>query len=102
MQPPEGPPVWMALNFFPSGMPPPTSKTSCRSVRPRGTSTRPVLLILPTSENTHVPLLFSLPRLAYQSAPWLMMCGTDAHVFTLLMLVGLPQSPDCAGNGGRA
>ena len=69
MQPPEGPPVWAALNFLPPGMPPPISSTISRRVVPMGTSTRPVLLILPPRANTLVPLLFSVPMEANQSAP---------------------------------
>ena len=89
MQPPEGPPVWIALNFRPPGIPPPISKTILRSVVPIGTSTRPVLLILPTSEKIFVPLLPAVPMEAYQSAPLLMMNGTLAQVSTLLRFVGL-------------
>src|SRR5436305_710575 len=68
---------------------------------PIGTSTRPVLLILPTSENTAVPLLRSVPIDEYQPDPLLMITGTLAQVFTLLMTVGLPQRPFCTGYGGR-
>ncbi len=89
MQPPEGPPVWIALNFLPSGIPPPMSKTISRSVIPIGTSTRPVLLILPTREKIFVPLLPSVPIEAYQSAPRSMMNGTFAQVSTLFRFVGL-------------
>ena len=38
MQPPDGPPVWTALNARPSGAPPPISNTISRSVIPIGTS----------------------------------------------------------------
>ena len=78
MQPPEGPPVCAALNFLPPGMPPPISSTMVRSVVPMGISTRPAFLILPPSANTLVPLLFSVPMLANQSAPFRMICGTLA------------------------
>ena len=75
--PPEGPPVCTALNFLPFGTPPPMSKMISRSVIPMGTSTRPVLLTLPTRENIFVPLLpphgFALtspvPIFVYQSTP---------------------------------
>ena len=69
MQPPEGPPVWAALNFLPPVMPPPISSTISRRVVPMGTSTRPVCLILPPRANTLVPGLFSVPMLRNQSAP---------------------------------
>ncbi len=57
MQPPDGPPVWTALNCL-SGfsMPPPMSKMISRSVMPMGTSMRPVFLILPVRAKTLVPL----------------------------------------------
>ena len=71
MQPPEGPPVWAALNFLPPGTPPPMSSTTVRRVVPMGTSTRPVLVILPPRAKTLVPLLFSVPMAAYASGPWL-------------------------------
>ena len=29
-----------------------------------------------------------------------MMCGTAASVSTLLIVVGMPKTPACAGNGG--
>src|SRR4030043_632144 len=60
---------------------------------PLGTSTRPVLEILPTSENILVPLLFLVPVLLNQSEPLLIIRGTFAQVSTLLRLVGFPQSP---------
>ena len=66
-----------------------------------GTSTKPVFLIFPTSENILVPLLPSVPICENQSAPFLMICGTLAQVSTLFILVGLPQSPLRTGKGGR-
>ena len=89
MHPPDGPPVWIALNFRPSGIPPPISKTISLSVVPIGTSTRPVLLIFPTREKIFVPLLPAVPMPANQPAPRSMMNGTFAQVSTLLRLVGL-------------
>ena len=97
MQPPEGPPVWTALNSLSAGMPPPRSKIIWRRVVPMGTSTRPVLFTLPTREKTLVPLLFSVPMAAYHSAPVVMIAGTLAQVSTLLMIVGWPQRPLWAG-----
>ena len=99
--PPEGPPVWAALNWRPSLMPPPISKMISRSVVPMGTSMRPELLTLPVSANTFVPLLSAVPILLNHSAPRLMMTGMFASVSTLLMTVGRPQRPLTAGNGGR-
>ena len=78
MQPPEGPPVWAALNFLPLGMPPPISSTISRRVVPMGTSTKPVLLILPPRAKTLVPLLFSVPMAENHSGPLRMIWGTLA------------------------
>ena len=69
-------------------------------VIPIGTSTKPVLLILPTSENTFVPLLSSVPILANQPAPLLIITGTVVQVSTLFIMVGFPHSPDSTGYGG--
>jgi hypothetical protein len=69
MMPPEGPPVWAALNFLPSFMPPPMSKMISRRVVPIGTSTRPELLILPVRAKTLVPLEVAGADLANQAPP---------------------------------
>src|SRR4030042_1466591 len=58
-----------------------------------GTSTSPVLFILPTSEKTMVPLLPAVPIFEYQSAPLLIIKGTLAQVLTLFNRLGLSQSP---------
>src|ERR1035437_7525330 len=101
MQPPDGPPVCTALHFLPSGIPPPTSLTTSRSVIPMGTSISPVLVTRPARANTLVPLLFSVPIPANQAAPLRRMGATLANVSTLLMRVGLSHRPDSAGDGGR-
>src|SRR6516162_6474791 len=101
MQPPDGPPVWTALILPPSGAPPPISSTIFRRLVPIGTSMRPVLVILPASANTLVPLLFSVPMPANHSAPLRKIGGTFANVSTLLINVGQPHNPLSAGNGGR-
>ena len=101
MHPPEGPPVCTALNFLSPEMPPPMSKTSSRSDIPSGTSASPVFLTLPTRAMVLVPLLFSVPYSLNQSAPFCMIRPTQVRVSTLLMMVGLLQRPETAGNGGR-
>src|SRR5271157_3646255 len=93
----EGPPVWTALILPPSGAPPPISSTISLKEVPMGTSTSPVLRILPARAKTFVPLLFSVPIAANQSGPLRMMTGMLAKVSTLLMRVGFPQSPEAAG-----
>ena len=74
-QPPDGPPVWTALNFLPFLMPPPMSNITSRRVVPMGTSMRPTLLTLPARANTFVPLLFSVPMEENHFAPRRMMGG---------------------------
>ena len=48
-----------------------------------------------------MPLLVSVPILANQAEPLVMITGMLAQVSTLLIIVGLPQRPLTAGNGGR-
>ena len=43
---------------------------------PSGTSTMPTRWTWPESENIFVPLCFSEPISAHQSAPWRMISGT--------------------------
>src|SRR5665647_3791891 len=101
MQPPDGPPVWTALNGRPSTIPPPMSYTISRRVIPIGTSTRPVLTMRPARAKTLVPLLLPRPIAAYHSGPLRRIVGTLANVSTLLMSVGQSHRPWTAGYGGR-
>ena len=71
MHPPEGPPVWAALNFFPLGQPPPMSSMTVRRGVPMGISTRPVLAIFPPRANTLVPVDPLVPMAANLSGPLL-------------------------------
>src|SRR6202142_4732956 len=66
-----------------------------------GISTSPVLVILPTSEKTLVPALLVLPVSVNQAGPLATMGAMLYQVSTLLMLVGQPHRPFCAGTGGR-
>src|SRR5690348_896967 len=68
---------------------------------PSGISTRPVLRTFPTSEKTLVPALLVLPVSLNHAGPLAMIGATLYQVSTLLMLVGCPHKPFCAGNGGR-
>src|ERR1019366_3021496 len=68
---------------------------------PSGISTSPVFFTLPTSEKTFVPELFELPVSVNQAGPRVTMGAMLYQVSTLLMLVGFPHSPFCAGKGGR-
>ena len=58
-----------------------------------GTSTRPVLLTLPTSEKIFVPFDFSVPTFVNSTAPFLMINGTLAQDSTLFRTVGLSYKP---------
>ena len=89
------------MNFLPLGIPPPISSTTSRNVVPIGTSTSPVLCILPPKANTLVPFDFSVPILANHSAPFKIILGTLAQVSTLFRIVGFWNKPFNAGNGGR-
>src|SRR5690242_7168693 len=102
MTPPEGPPVCTALNFLPLGMPPPTSKIISRNVVPYGNSATPGLFISPARQKTFVPLVFSVPMEANHFAPLMIIGRRVAQVSTLLIFVGFPQRPRCAGKGAGA
>src|SRR3974390_918689 len=100
MQPPEGPPVCTDLM---AGPPTPSamSYTNVFSGVPSGISTRPVLCTLPTSEKTFVPGLLALPVSVNHAGPLVTIGAMLYQVSTLLMLLGLLQSPFWAGKGGR-
>ncbi len=91
--PPEGPPVCTPLNRLPPRIPPPILYIMSRNVVPMGTSTKPVLFTVPTSEKIFVPLLPSVPIEVNQSAPFSIISGTVAYVSTLFKLLGLSQTP---------
>src|ERR1035437_1448961 len=98
--PPDGPPVWTALNFLLCCIPPHISNTISLIVVPMGTSTSPGFVTFPVTANTFVPFDFSVPMEENQAPPFSMITGTFAHVSTLLIKVGLPHNPDTDGNGG--
>ena len=81
--------------FDPAG----TSKIISRSVIPIGTSIRPGLTTFPPTAKVFVPLDFSVPMLAYQAAPFKIICGTTEYVSTLLLLLGLSHTPLTEGKG---
>ena len=96
-QPPEGPPIWTALNCLWLRMPPAMSKMISRKVVPMGTSVIPEWLSLPARVNSAVPLLPLVPIEANQSAPRSITNGTQDSVFTLFSSVGLLHSPASEG-----
>ena len=70
------------------------------SVVPIGTSTNPTLFTFPPSANTFVPFEVSVPILEYHFAPFSIIPVIFAYVSTLLISVGHPHRPECAGYGG--
>ncbi len=82
-------------------MPPQMSNTILPTDVPMGTSTSPMLLILPVTAKTLVPFDDSVPILAKTSPPSIMIWGMLAKVSTLLRMVGFFHRPCTAGKGGR-
>ncbi len=93
------PPGITALSLLPLSTPPAISRSVAKGV-PMGTSKLPGLLTWPETEKILVPPEFSTPSPANHSPPCLRIAGTAASVSVLLMVVGLPKSPYCAGKGG--
>src|SRR5215210_2264844 len=56
----------------------------------------------PQTDTSFVPVLLGFPRQSdlYQAAPRFRMWGTALSVSTLLIVVGSPNRPATAGNGG--
>src|SRR3972149_4474826 len=67
---------------------------------PVGISKTPGLFTWPLTPTRIGPGCFATPTDAYQAAPRSMITGTFAIVSTLLMVVGQPHRPYCAGTGG--
>src|SRR5687767_13245934 len=58
--------------------------------------------MFPQTEYSLVPVLFGLESdiFLYQSAPFMRIGIAAISVSTLLIVVGIPNTPDTAGNGG--
>src|SRR5687767_8483231 len=58
--------------------------------------------MFPQTEYSLVPVLFGLDNdiFLYQSAPFIRIGIAAISVSTLLIVVGMPNTPDTAGNGG--
>src|ERR1700689_1686090 len=95
----DDPPGITALSLRPFHTPPTRSIKSLKGI-PMGNSKLPGLSTWPETEKITVPPEFTGPRPANQAAPLRMMVGTEAKLYGLLMVVGLPNKPKLAGNGG--
>src|SRR5580700_2648925 len=85
----EEPPGITAFNLRPFHTPPAISNRS-RNGTPIGSSKLPGLLTWPDTEKILVPPAFFGPRPANHCAPLRRIAGTDAKLWVLLMVVGLP------------
>src|SRR6185437_3629925 len=96
---PAAPPSSTARSGRPPRTPPAASIT-WRSVTPNSYSYRPGRSTWPDRQNSRVPVEFSVPMAAKAGPPIRRISRTQSSVSTLLMAVGFPNRPDCAGNGG--
>src|ERR1700677_5144618 len=88
-----------ALSLRPFHTPPHSSIRSLKGI-PMGNSKLPGLVTWPETEKIAVPPEFTGPKPANHAAPLRRMVGTVAKLCVLLMVVGLPNKPKLAGNGG--
>src|ERR1700730_6681759 len=95
----EEPPGITAFSLRPFHTPPASAINSLKGI-PMGNSKLPGFSTCPETEKIIVPPELTGPKPANQAAPLRMMVGTDAKLCVLLMVVGLPNSPKLAGNGG--
>src|SRR3984893_4497696 len=93
------PPGITAFSLRPFQTPPARAISSLNGM-PMGNSKFPGFSTCPETEKITVPPEFTGPRPANHAAPLRMMVGTDAKLWVLLMVVGLPNNPKFAGNGG--
>src|SRR3982074_557713 len=98
----DAPPGITALNFLPCGGPPHRSYRNSLKGNPITTSYVPGRCTLPHTEKSLVPVLFGFDSdsFLYQSAPVMAMGAAAIRVSTLFMVVGMPNTPATAGNGG--
>src|SRR5258706_15723733 len=72
-----------------------------RSFVPSGSSYTPGRFTWPLTPKSVLPVLAAVPIVLNHAAPRVMIAGTCDTVSTLLTVVGQPQRPETAGNGGR-
>src|SRR6266566_463838 len=95
----EPPPGTTALSR-PVPLTPPASSMSWRSVIDTDVSYTPGFFTRPETEYIRVPPCVLVPSPANHAAPRSMIGGTQQSVSTLLTIVGCPNAPLMAGNGG--
>src|SRR5215469_9027479 len=96
---PAAPPSSTARSGRPPRSPPAASIT-WRSVTPNSNSYSPGRATQPDKQNSRVPVELSVPIWAKAGPPIRRISGMHSNVSTLLIAVGLPNRPTCAGNGG--
>src|SRR4030095_10274423 len=79
---------------------PPAISSSSRSVTPCSTSYTPGRSTRPERQNSLGPVESGVPIRAYASPPSVSTSSTFTSVSTLLIPVGLPNTPRSTGNGG--
>src|ERR1700719_3322619 len=95
----DDPPGMTALSLRPFHTPPQSSMRSLKGI-PMGNSKLPGLFTWPETEKIAVPPEFTGPKPANHAAPLRIIVGTEAKLCVLLMVVGLPNRPKLAGDGG--
>src|SRR5450432_2265572 len=93
------PPGITAFSLRPFQTPPASAIRSLKGI-PNGSSKLPGFSTWPETEKITVPPEFTGPKPANHAAPLRMIVGTDPKLWVLLMVVGLPNRPKLAGNGG--
>ena len=85
----EEPPGITALSLRPFQMPPASASRSANGM-PSGTSKLPGLATWPETEKITVPPEFFGPRSANHCGPLRRIVGTEAKLWVLLIVVGMP------------
>ncbi len=96
---PAAPPSSTACTGRPPRTPPAASITS-RRLTPNSYSYNPGCSTQPDRQNSRVPVESLVPIWAKPDPPISRISSTQSRVSTLLIAVGLPNRPDCAGKGG--
>src|ERR1700683_4548999 len=95
----EEPPGITAFSFLPFHTPPASASKSAKGM-PSGSSRLHGFATCPDMEKITVPQELAGPNPPTQAPPLRMRVGTEPKLWVLLMVVGLPNKPKFAGNGG--